>query len=122
MSNHTPLRLALAGLTVVAALGCGGCLRGHAGKIEDLFVSKQRHAIGADKVYVYGQLDNAGPGRFRQIEVRAVLRSAGGDKLSENSVFLENIQAHEKRLFALTVNNPGRVKRVEIEVRKPEAP
>ena len=125
MNHHLPRRLAvgaLLALTTVMALGGAGCLRGPRGKFEDLFISSQRYVIAADKVSVYGQLENTGKGRFRQVEVRAVLRSSGGDKRGENSVFLEKIQPQEKRLFALTVNNPGRVKRVEIEVRKPEAP
>jgi hypothetical protein len=122
MSDHFPRRLAVAALLALVALGAAGCLRGSRGQFEDLFVSNQRYVIGQDKVSVYGELHNTGPGRFRQVEVRAVLRSSGGDKRGENSVFLENIQPQEKRLFALTVNNPGRVKRVEIEVRKPEAP
>jgi len=122
MDHDLPRRLAVGALLALVVLGGIGCLGGHSGKIEDLFITTQRHVIGADKVYVYGQLDNSGTGRFRQIEVRAVLRSAGGDKLGENSVFLENIQPREQRLFALTANNPGRAKRVELEVRKPEAP
>ena len=122
MSDHIPIRLTACVLVVLAALGCGGCLRGHAGKFEDLFVSNQRFVMGPDEMHIYGQLENTGPGRFRQVEVRAVLRSSGGDKRGENSVFLENILPQEKRLFALTVSNPGRVKRIEIEVRKPEAP
>jgi hypothetical protein len=118
----TPLRLSLAATMVLTVIGCGGCLRGSDGKFADLFISNQRHVIGEDKVYVYGQLENTGKGHFGQVEIRAVLRSSGGDKRGENSVFLEDIRPLEKRLFALTVNNQGRTAGVEIEVRKPEVP
>lgn len=121
-SPGMPLRLSLAALMALTVIGCGGCLRGNAGQFTDLFISNQRYVIGEDKVHVYGELENTGQGRFRQVEIRAVLRSSGGDKRGENSVFLENIQPLEKRLFALTVNNQGRTTGVEIEVRKPEVP
>ena len=123
-SPGMPVRLSLAALMAFTAIGCGGCSRGHAGKFEDLFISNQRYVIDADKgqVHIYGQLQNTGGGRFRQAEVHAVLRSAGGDKRGENSLILEHLQPQEKRLFAMTVTSHGRVARVDLSVRKPEAP
>lgn len=114
-------------IVLLGALVCllGGCPRGGAkGNFDDLFVSKHRHVIDekTENVSIYGELTNTGAGRFKQVEVRGVLRSPGGDTRGENSVILENIQPREKRLFALSVHSHGRVADVDIMIRKPTPP
>lgn len=117
------LLLSLLGLSsLVPLVGC----RAGAGKgdLKDLFISNRRYTIDETRglVRVYGRLENTGRGRFGQVEVHAVLRSATGDKRGENSVILQNIQPQEKRTFSLTVTSHARAKDVFLEIRKPEQP
>lgn len=115
------LTVAMVAVTLLSG-GCGG--RGREGKIEDLFVSNERHVVDEEggTVRVYGEVQNGGQGRVRQAAVYVILRSAGGETRGENNLILENIQPQEKRLFSLDVHSHGRVADVDVEVRKPEAP
>ena len=122
-------RRVLLGATLVACLaGClfvGGC-RGKAAKanLDELLIASRRFNIDEERglARIYARLDNTGEGRFQRVEVHATLRSAGGDKRGENTLTLENIKPHEKRVFALTVTSHGRVSDVELEIAKPETP
>lgn len=109
-------------LVAVLATGCRD--RVPRGKLDDLYVSNLRFAIDEErgKVHVYGMVTNAGDGRFREIEVRAVLRSKGGDSRGENTVSLAGVQPREKRSFSLTVNSAGRVAYVEPQLAAPRHP
>jgi hypothetical protein len=119
-SRKRPLILALGLLCLTAALtGCPG--RARKPNIADVFVSNQRFSIDNDRglVQVYGRLDNTGQSRFRQVEVHAILRSAGGEKRGENSLLLQNIKPLEKRNFSLPVTSHSRATDVILEVREP---
>lgn len=111
------LFVALAGALLL--VGCRG--RNGAGEASELFVSNQRFNIDDERgqVRIFGRLDNGGAGRFERVEVHAILRSRGGDKSGENSVFLEHVQPQEKRPFALSVTSHGGVADVELQVRTP---
>lgn len=121
-------RLLLCATAVACLVGCllvGGC-RGKApkGNLEELLIASRRFNIDEDRgvARIYARLDNTGAGRFRRVEVHAILRSAGGDKRGENTLTLEDLRPHEKRVFGLTVTSHGRVSDVELEITKPETP
>lgn len=102
-----------------------GCLqRTPAGQLSDLLISNRRFNIDDDRglVRVVGRIENTGAGRFRAVEVHALLVSAGGDRRGENSILLEHLRPGEKRDFALTVTSHARVSDVLLDVREPSKP
>ncbi|MHB8994972.1 MAG: FxLYD domain-containing protein [Armatimonadota bacterium] len=114
------LCLCLSGCLVLG--GCPGAAQ--KGTPADLFISNQRFNIDEDRglVRVFGRLDNTGAGHFAEVQIHAILRSAGGDKRGENNVTLEDLGPHERRNFAVTVTSHDRVSDVELEVRTPGQP
>ena len=121
MVHRRQLALTLIALATLVTL-CGGCKRHNGGKMSDLFISDQRYVIDDKReiVHVYGRLDNAGTGRFRQVEIGVALTSKSGGSRGENNVILQNIQPQEKRLFAVDVTSHGRVSGVELKIREPD--
>ena len=124
-----PNRSALLAATLVVCLsGCllvGGCrAKAPTASLDELLIANRRFNIDEDRglVRIFARVDNAGEGSFKRVEVHATLRSAGGDKRGENTMTLEDVKPHEKRVFALTVTSHGRVADVELEVAKPETP
>lgn len=112
-------------LCLSGCLALGGCLGGAPkGTAADLFISNQRFNIDENRglVRVYGRLDNTGTGHFAEVEIHAILRSAGGDKRGENNVTLVDLGPRERRNFAVTVTSHDRVSEVELEVRTPGQP
>lgn len=120
-----PRHLLGLGLLLGTVLLLAGCPRAtERGRLEELFISNRRFNMDEDRgiARLYGRLDNTGDARFRRVEVHAVLRAQNGDKRGENSVSLEHIKPHERRVFALTVTSHGRVADVELELQLPENP
>lgn len=117
-------RWLLAVLTAIVLILSPGCRGRKAGDVAQLFISNQRQNIDDDRgeVLVYGRLENTGLGHFARVEIHATLWSRGGEKAGENSYFMENVQAREKRDFALKVTAHARVSDVDLEVRIPEGP
>lgn len=120
-SRSSCVWLALAGLLAGFA---AGCRQQTAGDLQHLVIANRRFVIDADRnvVRVYGRLENTGDHRFRQVEVRALLKSPGGNRRGENLVVLENIAPHEKRTFSLSITSHSRVNDVILEIRQPEQP
>jgi hypothetical protein len=117
-----------AGLLATLALGMfwlSGCDRAaRKPDLHDLFISNRRFNIDRERdvVRVFARLENTGERRFREVEVHAILLSAGGDKRGENSVLLERIRPREQRDFAVTVTSHGRANDVVLEIREPQRP
>jgi hypothetical protein len=123
--NRRSLLFAAILAAAVVSLGATGCrARAPQGKLDELFIGEHRFNIDEDRglVRIYGRLDNAGAGRFREVEVHALLRSTSGDKRGENTIALADIKPHEQRNFALTVTSHARVSDVELEIKSPETP
>lgn len=124
MRNRLSNLLLLLTLMAVAALAAGCSRNGGNGEFGDLFISKHRWVEDEERelVHVYGELQNTGDSRFREVEIHATLRSPARSNRGENSVILQNIRPREKRLFSLSINSRDSVSSVELQVRKPEAP
>lgn len=124
MRNRLHSLLLFLALLAVAALAAGCSRNGGKGELAELFISNHRYVLDKERelVHVYGQLENTGDSRFREVEIHATLRSPARTNRGENSLILQNIRPHEKRQFALQVNSRDSVSSVELQVRKPEAP
>jgi hypothetical protein len=120
-SRSTCACLALACLLAGVA---AGCRQQAAGDLQELVIANRRFVIDTDRnvVRVYGRLENIGDHRFRQVEVRAFLKSTGGNRRGENLIVLENIAPREKRTFSLSITSHSRVNDVILEIRQPEQP
>lgn len=114
----------LAWLALGAVLVVGGCRGAVRANLNDLFISKQRYNLDENKgiVRIYAMIENTGQAHFKQVEVHAILRSAGGEKRGENNVLLQNIRPLEKRTFSLTVTSHAPASDVVLEIRKPVQP
>jgi|LSQX01.1.fsa_nt_gb hypothetical protein len=118
----SPRRIILVGLAFSALALIVGCRSQSNGDLQALIVTNRRFVIDSDHnvVRIYGRLENMGDSRFRQVEVRAFLKSPGGNQRGENMVLLNHIAPYEKRNFALSVTSHSQVNDVIIEIRAPE--
>lgn len=130
MNRHPPLTYCSRSTCTWLALTCllawlaAGCRPQAAGDLQELVIANRRFVIDSDRnvVRVYGRLENTGEHRFRQVEVRAFLKSTGGNRRGENMIILENIAPREKRTFALSITSHSRVNDVILEIRQPDQP
>ena len=111
--------LTVAVLALACLCGCGA--KGPPGDIAELYIPIHRFNIDEERgvVRIFARMENTGDGHFNEIQVRAILRSAGGNKRGENVLFLEDIKPRETRDFSILVTSHGRTQRVELSINDP---
>ncbi len=104
----------------LAISGCGGPRT--TSSIDAVQVPKHRWYVDdvKTKVWVVGELQNAGEAAVEAVEVHVTLHDSHGSVRGTNMVVEEDLKAGETRVFHLGVTRQGGTATVTVELKQPE--